>query len=449
MAIGLDADTEYARRSSIPSGGAGTLSGGGFSDFFAGVWLYRPSSTATYALTAGGSIIDGQAGARQIALGFNSAGSALADLNLQVTFNSGGGTGAVQTFSGHAGTSFLDEWVYYFFYENSSNNQVAGYILLSDLTTATTISRANDNAGSQYVNTLTFGNVDGSGAVVLGHYAYARAVNSSSLTASNVLTYAGSSVTESGDWGFWPLADNADTGDDSGNGRSLTFSSGLTSESDPNLSTGVTGTLAKTLLNDTLSASGTTTIVGTLAKTNVNDTSSASGSPIVNGSLAITNQNDTASVSGSVGSPVSGTVAVTNVNDTLSAAGTTTVTGSVAKTNTNDISSGQGTPIVNGSLAKTNSDDTSSASGSVGSAVSGSLAQTNQNDTISSQGTTIVIGLISFLNNNDTSVISGSPIISGSLNKTNINDSISSSGTSGNPVITPRTRLPMTGAGAS
>lgn len=235
MAIGLDADTEYARRSSIPSGTTGTLTGGGFSDFFAGVWVYRPSSTTTYALTAGGSIIDGQAGARQIALGFNSAGSVLADLNLQVTFNSGGGTGAVQTFSGHAGNSFLDEWVYYFFYENSANSQVAGYILLSDLNTATTITRANDNAGSQYVNTLTFGNVSGGGTVAMGHYAYARAVNSSSLTASNVLTYAASDVTESGDWGFWPLADNTDTADDSGNSRSLTFGGTLTSETSPTL----------------------------------------------------------------------------------------------------------------------------------------------------------------------------------------------------------------------
>ena len=449
MAIGLDADTEYARRSSIPSGGAGTLSGGGFSDFFAGVWLYRPSSTATYALTSGGSIIDGQASARQIALGFNSAGSALADLNLQVTFNSGGGTGAVQTFSGHTGASFLDEWVYYFFYENSSNNQVAGYIRLSDLTTATTLSRANDNAGSQYVNTLTFGNVSDSSAVVLGHYAYARAVNSSSLTASNVLTYAGSSVTESGDWGFWPLADNADTGDDSGNGRSLTFSSGLTSESDPNLSTGVTGTLAKTLLNDTLSAAGTTTVVGTLAKTNVNDTSAASGSPIVNGSLAITNQNDTASVSGSVGSPVSGTVAVTNVNDTLSAAGTTTVTGSVAKTNTNDTSSAQGSTTVVGSLATTNGNDTLSASGSVGSAVAGTLAVTNQNDTLASQGSTTVTGLFSYTNINDSIVASGTTTITGTVAKTNNNDTLNATGFPGNPVVGQGTRLPLTGAGAS
>lgn len=237
MAVGLDADTEYLRRSSIPSGTAGTLSGGGFSDFFVGVWLYRPTTGNSYSLTSDGAIIHGQAGAREILLGFDNtfgAGTA-ADPLLYVVFNSGGGTGANQTFSG---ANFLDEWVYYFFYENSANSQVAGYIKLSDLNTATTITRANDNAGSQYVNTLTFGNVSGSSAVVMGHYAYARARSSSSITASDILTWAASDATIAGDWGFWPLADNTDTGDDSGNSRTLTFGGTLTSETSPTLGGG-------------------------------------------------------------------------------------------------------------------------------------------------------------------------------------------------------------------
>lgn len=238
MAVGLDTDGEYLRRSSIPSGGAGTLSGGGFSDFFAGIWVYRDSAEVTYGNTASGSIIHGQAGAREIVVGFNSAGAALADLNLQVVFNSGGGTGSVQTFSGYAGNTYLDEWVYYFFYENSANSQVAGYILLSDLNTATTITRANDNAGSQYVNTLTFGTDSAAAAVTCGHYAYGRARNSSSITASDILTWAASDAVASGDWGFWPIADNTDTGDDSGNARDLTFNGTLTSETSPTLGGG-------------------------------------------------------------------------------------------------------------------------------------------------------------------------------------------------------------------
>lgn len=237
MAVGTDASGDYLRRSSIPSGGAGTLSGGGFSDFFAGIWVYRDSTEVTYSNTTGGGIVHGQAGAREVEIGFNSAGAALADLSLQVVFNSGGGTGAVQTFGSHTGASFLDEWVYYFFYENSANSQVAGYILLSDLNTAVTITRANDNAGSQYVNTLTFGSTSGT-YDVCGHYAYGRARNSSSITASDILTWAASDATISGDWGFWPLADNTDTGDDSGNARDLTFGGTLTSETSPTLGGG-------------------------------------------------------------------------------------------------------------------------------------------------------------------------------------------------------------------
>lgn len=234
MAVGIDVDTDYLQRASIPSGGAGTLSGGGFADFFAGTWLYRPTTGNSYGMTGDGYIIGGQASAREIKLGYdNFFGSGTAsDPQLQVIFNSGGGTGATQTLSS---ANFLDEWVYYFFYENSSNDHVVGYIQLSDLNTATTISRANDNAGSQYINTLSFGNTAGGGTGVFGHYAYARAVANSGLTASNVLTYAASASTETGDWGFWPLADNADTGDDSGNSRTLTFGGTLSSETSPTL----------------------------------------------------------------------------------------------------------------------------------------------------------------------------------------------------------------------
>jgi hypothetical protein len=246
MAVGLDADTEYLERGSIPSGGAGTLSDGGFTNCFTGVWLYRPSASATYALTAGGSIIEYQAGARDVVLGFNSAGSLLSDLSLQIVFNSGGGAGTPYTFPAHAGDDYLDEWVYYFVLENSTSGQIAGYILLSDLANvAASQTRANDNAGSQYVNTLTFGNNDGHSAVVLGYYAYARAVYGTGITTADALTYAASATADGGDWGFWPLADNTDTGDDSGNGRTLTFGGTLTSETSPTLAV---ATLKKMLL---------------------------------------------------------------------------------------------------------------------------------------------------------------------------------------------------------
>lgn len=445
MAIGLDADTEYARRSE-------TLGGGAFSDFFAGVWVYRPSSTATYALTAGGFFIHGQAGAREIGLGFNSAGSNLADLNLQVTYNSGGGAGTPATFSGHAGNSFLDEWVYYFFcaYGGTTGTQEAGYIRLSAPTTIVSLTRTNDNAGSQSVDVLTFGNHNDSNAVVLGHYAYARAVEAASFSSGTITTYAGSSTTETGDWGFWPLADNTDTGDDSGNARTLTFSSGLSSETSPTLgSSGSTGTVAYTLLNDTLAALGTTTVVGSLAETMTNDTSSATGTTTVVGSLAVTLANDTGAISGSVGSPVSGTLAVTLQNDTVSASGTTTIVGSLAETMTNDTSSASGTTTVVGALAETLADDTLAASGSVGSAVGGTLNVTLQSDTLAAQGTSTVLASLLYTLLNDTSAISATTTVTGTVAVTNQNDILSAGGTVGTPPAGQGTRLILTGAGAS
>lgn len=242
MGVGLDADTEYLRRSSIPSGGAGTLSDGGFTNFFVGVWCYRPSSGNSHNLTADGGIIHLLAGAREMVIGFdNNFGSGTAaDPNLRILFNSGGGTGADQDFTS---ANFLDEWVYYFILDNSTDGQIAGYIKLSDLATAVTITRTNDNAGSQYINELTFGNNGGS-AVAMGWYAYARAVYGTGLTVTDALAYAASDVQDAGDWGFWPIVDSADTGDDSGNGRTLTFNGTLTDEDSPNLGTAPTPTFA-------------------------------------------------------------------------------------------------------------------------------------------------------------------------------------------------------------
>ena len=233
MAVGLDQDTESLQRGSIPSGTAGTLSDGAFANCATGVWLYRPTSGNSYGLTADGGIIHYQAGAREVKLGFDNtfgAGTA-ADPLLQVIFNSGGGTGAVQTF---ASANFLDEWVFYFIYEASAT-QHAGYIRLSAPSTVVKISRSNDNAGSQYVNTLTFGNVSSNNAAVFGRYAFARARYASGLTDSDMIAWAASTAPLSGDWGFWDLSNSTDNADTSGNSRDLTFNGTLTSETDPTI----------------------------------------------------------------------------------------------------------------------------------------------------------------------------------------------------------------------
>lgn len=237
MGVGTNADTDYLRRSSIPSGGAGTLSDGAFKNCFVGVWLYRDSAVATYGLTAEGSIIHFQAGAREVTLRYdNNFGSGTAsDPNLNIIFNSGGGTGSEQDFTS---ANFLDEWVYYFVLDNSTDGQIAGYIKLSDLNTATTITRANDNAGSQYINTLTIGNGSGGTSAVAGWYAYARAVYGTGITVADALAYAASDAADAGDWGWWELPSSSDVTDTSGNGRNFTIGGTLSDEDSPVLGGG-------------------------------------------------------------------------------------------------------------------------------------------------------------------------------------------------------------------
>ena len=240
MGIGIDGAGDSAQRSGIPSGTSGTLSGGGFSDFYAGVWVYRASADVTHANTAGGAIIHGQAGAREVVLGFDSAGSNLSDLSLRMIFNSGGGSGTPYFFPAHQGDDFLDEWVHYFMLAagGATGSQRAGYIRLADLANPVVQLRTNDNASSQYINTLTFGNTSANNARVTGDYAFARAVASASLTVSDVQSRCNNPATVAGDWGFWPLDNNTDTGDDSGNSRALTFNGTLTSEASPTLGAG-------------------------------------------------------------------------------------------------------------------------------------------------------------------------------------------------------------------
>lgn len=82
---------------------------------------------------------------------------------------------------------------------------------------------------------------------------------------------------------------------------------------------GVTGTIASTNANDSVSASGTSTTLGTISRTNANDTVTASGTSGTSGTITRTNANDTAAASGTSGT--FGTIASTNANDSVSASG--------------------------------------------------------------------------------------------------------------------------------
>lgn len=213
------------------------------------------------------------------------------------------------------------------------------------------------------------------------------------------------------------------------------------------LTSGSSGTLARTNANDTSTATGSVTILATLARTNANDTSSASGNTTVIGTISRTNQNDTVVAVGTT--TIQGTLAKTNQDDTMSATGSvgSSSTGSVDVTNQNDTSSANGSPVATGEASTTNNNDTLSATGSSGSAVSGTVNTTNQGDSSSASGTTTILGTIVVSEQRDVVVIAGTTIIVGSLTKTNNNDTVSATGSSGDPVAGGTSQLPLTGAG--
>ena len=229
MAVGISSDGDYIHRASIPSGTAGTLTAGAFADFFFGVWCYFPSAGNSHGATANGSVFNGVSAAREIRLGKDSQGATYDGPQTIIVWESG--TPDESSFSAEPP---FDTWVYIYFTADATDETAGWRSLGSD--TWTTATFANNNAGSQYINDLYVGSTATSQAL-FGHYAYARAVGAVKTT-SEALAYSKSSVTETGDWGFWPLADNTDTGDDSGNGYDFTFGGTLTSETSPTLDAG-------------------------------------------------------------------------------------------------------------------------------------------------------------------------------------------------------------------
>lgn len=226
MAVGLDADTDYLTRTGVPSGGAGTLSDGGFNNFaFMGLF-YRPSSGPTNATMSLGALVHMKSSARELLLGFDNnfgAGTA-ADPNFRML-----GDGFNDLF---ATQPPFDAWIEWYIKDNADTLE-AGWRELGD-TVWDTVSRSNPNAGSQYINTIYIGSNDGTN-VAYGHHAYVRAVYGG-LTQGQIEALLASDQPDAGDWAFWELPDNTDLTDSSGNGRDLTAGGTLTSESSPNLS---------------------------------------------------------------------------------------------------------------------------------------------------------------------------------------------------------------------
>lgn len=177
---------------------------------------------------------------------------------------------------------------------------------------------------------------------------------------------------------------------------------------------GVSGSLAETEEDDSLSAAGSSGVEGSLAETEDSDTLAASGAVEVSGTLAETEEADTLSATGTFGEGFSGTLAETEENDTLNASGTSTppeVTGTLAETEEDDSLSAAGTSTgLTGSLSEIEADDTLNASGILGYA--GTLAETETDDTLAASGTFAgaVTGTLTVTEADDTLSASGSVV---------------------------------------
>ncbi len=170
-------------------------------------------------------------------------------------------------------------------------------------------------------------------------------------------------------------------GDVSGTVPWSEFSQNLTFQSGD-----VTGTLATTLADATLAASGTETISGTLATTLAGATLAGSGAETISGTLAATLAGATLAATGSSGNDVTGTLAATLTGATLAASGIETISGALASTLTGATLAGSGlvaNPVI-GTLAVTLGGATMVAAGTE--TIPGTLAATLDGITLASAG---------------------------------------------------------------
>jgi hypothetical protein len=155
----------------------------------------------------------------------------------------------------------------------------------------------------------------------------------------------------------------------------------------------INGTLAATLANTTLAASGTVTssITGTLAATLADTTLAAAGSETISGTLGTTLGNTTLAASGT--ESLTGTLAATLADTALAASGVVaiSITGTLAATLDATNLVGSGVETVVGPLATTLAGATLAASGSVAIPVTGTLAVTLANTTLAATGTDFIV----------------------------------------------------------
>lgn len=224
MAVGLNADTDWANRTT-------NIGSVGHTDITLAGWFYRISAGQTF------STIQNK---RLMGVGHGSNGRGLG-LTLDTNFSSGTindprlAISNTQTGStAFASSPAFDTW--FFAYLRCGDNAGTRTVWAewsTDGSTWVSHSQVNGVESSVQAEQVLLGRWPvGETNTMVGHYAYFEAFGSD-LGQTNARALFHKTATDASEWGFWPLADNTDTGDDSGNGRTLTFNGTLTTETSP------------------------------------------------------------------------------------------------------------------------------------------------------------------------------------------------------------------------
>lgn len=229
MSVGLYADTDYIGR-------AEQLGALGMSDFTMGVWHYRPSGIG-YAATQESAILGVThfSNGRYQKAGFDNFFVSGLETDARFCVESHGiGTPAAPPDDAMP----FDTWVYVLLRADSTPGGTI-YAEWSELGSGTWHSISATN--NVDVGAVSEGVLLGRGEITTaqtaqGRYAYCHVFNSD-IGQASARALKGATGPTGSPWAFWRLADNTDTADTSGNGRTVSFSATFTSESDPALTT--------------------------------------------------------------------------------------------------------------------------------------------------------------------------------------------------------------------
>jgi hypothetical protein len=228
MAVRFNSDTDWISRS-VNIGGAGHV------NFALGGWFYLEEYNDSGGILAAGHSGNG----RTLGVACNNAfPTPLVCLgDSQTGFTSGN----------FANQPPLNTW---FYLEFSSPNTTGGTVTARwaeyGTTTVRSVTRTNGVEASvqaEVVNVNRFQVGDANGFTGGMRAAYVRGYSSPTADDATFLAHMADTAGVGTPF-FWPLANNTDTGDISGNGRTATFNGTLTTEDSPDLSGGGGGSTA-------------------------------------------------------------------------------------------------------------------------------------------------------------------------------------------------------------